>query len=82
MSDDEFNQIIMPAPMIPPELLALGNAPPDRIGDRGVQCAVGKGGQFRRDPRERKGTGQIANAQRHRQRQLFAAQGGAHLVAA
>lgn len=29
MSDDEFNQIIMPAPMIPPELLALGNAPPD-----------------------------------------------------
>ncbi|MBP6786690.1 MAG: hypothetical protein KA170_03805 [Candidatus Promineofilum sp.] len=29
MSDDEFDQIIMPAPMIPPGLLALGNTPPD-----------------------------------------------------
>lgn len=29
MSDDEFDQIIMPAPMIPPDLLALGKAPPD-----------------------------------------------------
>ena len=29
MTDQEFDAIIMPAPMIPPELLALGEAPPD-----------------------------------------------------
>lgn len=29
MSEQEFDDLIMPAPMIPPELLALGETPPD-----------------------------------------------------
>ena len=29
MTDQEFDDLIQPAPMIPPALLALGNAPPD-----------------------------------------------------
>ena len=54
----------------------IGHAAADGIADRGVERAVGKGGELGHDPAERKGAGEVADRQRQRQRQPLAAQRG------
>jgi len=52
----------------------IGHPLADRLRDRRIERAIGKSGQFAHHAVQRKDPGQIANRQRRRQRQPFAAQ--------
>ena len=62
--------------------LRFGHAAADRLGDRGIERAVGEGGEFARHSRQRKRSGKVADGQCEREAEAFLPQCDIHLLGA